>query len=463
MRGVGLALGALGAAAGFAFKQFEDSEKLTKQTTAVIKSTGGAAKVSAGHVEELATALMHKTAIDDETIRTGQNLLLTFTKIRNEVGKGNDIFDRATETITDMSVALGQDMKSSAIQVGKALQDPILGMTALRRVGVSFTKDQQEMVAGWVEQGNLLKAQKFILAELTTEFGGSAAAQKTASATMAASLGELAEAAGELLAPAITRLLQRVTQFAMFLQENLQPALAATGAWFRRVWERIGPVVTRFGREFVEAMQQSWQEINQHVLPALRRLWEAAKPLIKAWGVQIAVVLKLALEVLPVLFTALGKAIDHFALVVRGITGIIGVITSAIVWIKDRFVGAWNAIRGPVMAVIGAISFALDRLIGLIQGAVDALQFLASLGTNPNVTAPSLGGSRVLPRQFGGPVSAGQAYVVGERGPELFVPGSGGTVVPNAGSQVINVYLGDEILERVVVRGMTRAATRMGA
>lgn len=33
---------------------------------------------------------------------------------------------------------------------------------------------------------------------------------------------------------------------------------------------------------------------------------------------------------------------------------------------------------------------------------------------------------------MGGPVSAGKAYLVGERGPELIVPGASGTVVPNS-------------------------------
>jgi hypothetical protein len=37
-------------------------------------------------------------------------------------------------------------------------------------------------------------------------------------------------------------------------------------------------------------------------------------------------------------------------------------------------------------------------------------------------------------RATGGPVAPGAAYVVGERGPELFVPTSSGTVLPHAGS-----------------------------
>ncbi|MBF0428886.1 MAG: hypothetical protein HQL94_08190, partial [Magnetococcales bacterium] len=36
-------------------------------------------------------------------------------------------------------------------------------------------------------------------------------------------------------------------------------------------------------------------------------------------------------------------------------------------------------------------------------------------------------------RAKGGPVESGQPYVVGERGPEWFVPSSSGTIIPNGG------------------------------
>ena len=36
-----------------------------------------------------------------------------------------------------------------------------------------------------------------------------------------------------------------------------------------------------------------------------------------------------------------------------------------------------------------------------------------------------------IARAMGGPVSAGRPYMVGERGPELMIPGRAGTVVPN--------------------------------
>lgn len=74
--------------------EFTDHAKVAAQTGAVLKSTGGAAHVTAKHVDELAGALLEKSGVDDEVIQSGENMLLTFRNIRNEAGKGNDIFDQ---------------------------------------------------------------------------------------------------------------------------------------------------------------------------------------------------------------------------------------------------------------------------------------------------------------------------------------------------------------------------------
>ena len=43
---------------------------------------------------------------------------------------------------------------------------------------------------------------------------------------------------------------------------------------------------------------------------------------------------------------------------------------------------------------------------------------------------------------MGGPVSAGTPYIVGEQGPELFVPNQSGTIVPNGDTgRTVNVYV----------------------
>ena len=48
-------------------------------------------------------------------------------------------------------------------------------------------------------------------------------------------------------------------------------------------------------------------------------------------------------------------------------------------------------------------------------------------------------GYQVQPRASGGPVSAGTPYMVGEAGPELFVPSSGGTILPNGGGMAVTI------------------------
>lgn len=151
-------------------------DALAAQTEAAIKSTGGAAGVTKKHIINYANSIEKLTGVEMESVQAGQNLLLTFTNIKNGVGKGNDIFDQATKSVVDMSKALGQDTASSAIQLGKALNDPIRGVTALQRVGVSFTQGQKDQIKAMVEAGDVMGAQKLILKELNTEFGGSAEA-----------------------------------------------------------------------------------------------------------------------------------------------------------------------------------------------------------------------------------------------------------------------------------------------
>ena len=136
------------------------------QLNAVLKSTKGVAGLTAKELTNMASALQKQTRFGDEAIMTAQSLMLTFTKV------GKDVFPDAIETVMNMSEAMGQDMKQSVIQVGKALNDPILGVTALRRVGVQLSEQQEQQVRDFVAVGDVASAQKVILGELETQFGG---------------------------------------------------------------------------------------------------------------------------------------------------------------------------------------------------------------------------------------------------------------------------------------------------
>lgn len=202
---------------GDSIRAFEEHQKINAQTNAVLASTAGVANETASGVENLASSIARQTGISDEAIQSSENLLLTFTNIRNEAGAGNDIFTQTTQVLQDMSVALGEDASSAAIQLGKALNDPIRGLTALQRVGVSFTADQKKLIAGMVQSGNIMGAQKVILAELNTEFGGSA---KAYGETLPGAMGKLNVAVDELeqsfgaqLAPAIESAASALSDF----------------------------------------------------------------------------------------------------------------------------------------------------------------------------------------------------------------------------------------------------------
>jgi phage-related minor tail protein len=136
-------------------------------------------------------------------------MLLTFTNI------GKDVFPDTIATVLDMSTALGQDLKSSSIQLGKALNDPILGVSALRKVGVNFTESQKDQIKVLVESGKTMEAQKLILKELATEFGGSATAQAQTFAgkitQLKEKMGDLQEGIGMALVPVIEKLLTKIS------------------------------------------------------------------------------------------------------------------------------------------------------------------------------------------------------------------------------------------------------------
>jgi hypothetical protein len=150
------------------------------QLDAVLKSTGATAWTSKQTLADYADQLELVTKFDGDVIQSGEAMLLTFTNIKNSVDGSSQVFDDATMTLLDMAQALGSDVPTQAIQLGKALNDPITGLTALTRVGVTFTEEQKEQIKVMQEAGDIAGAQNVILAELNKEFGGSAKAASDA-------------------------------------------------------------------------------------------------------------------------------------------------------------------------------------------------------------------------------------------------------------------------------------------
>ncbi|HVW97489.1 MAG TPA: hypothetical protein VHA56_16065 [Mucilaginibacter sp.] len=159
-----------------AVQAYDEAQRTQAQLQQVLRTTGGVAGETKEQLEEYQKTLMDQTGVDDDVIAKGEEMLLTFTNIRGK------IYEQALPAIIDMTSAFNhgkvtmEGVQQIAIQVGKALNDPITGVSALRRVGVSLDEQQQEQIKTFVKNNDVMSAQSLILKELQKEFGGTAKA-----------------------------------------------------------------------------------------------------------------------------------------------------------------------------------------------------------------------------------------------------------------------------------------------
>ena len=226
----GAAVGAFGAAIAFSARSLARIQKINIQTTSVLKSTGTTANGTAKDIENLAGSLEALTATEAETIQEGANLLLTFKNIQNQAGAGNDIFNQTTAAMVDVARAMGTSASGEAIRLGKALNDPVKGISALTRVGITFTEQQKAQIKALSESGDLMGAQKIILAELQSQFGGSGAAfAKSFTGQLQLlqhELGTVGEEATMVVMPALQQMVDGFRELLPVVGPQLKAALA---------------------------------------------------------------------------------------------------------------------------------------------------------------------------------------------------------------------------------------------
>ena len=152
------------------FEAFKVQEQATTRLDAALRATSGAVGITRTEMDKMSASLDSLTTFSDQAITNAQGLLVTFTNI------GKDVFPQALEAALDLSSMFGQDLKQSSIQLGKALNDPIRGMSALADTGIVFSDVQRELITLLQESGDIMGAQTVILDELEREFGGVALA-----------------------------------------------------------------------------------------------------------------------------------------------------------------------------------------------------------------------------------------------------------------------------------------------
>ena len=357
-------LNAIKGAIGGAIADAQQYEVLLNQTKAVIESTGNAAGISVASLKEHANQLENISAVDENLILHGENVIATFTNIRNVAGAGNDVFDQTTKAALDLSAALGQDMQSSSIQLGKALNDPIKGLTALQRVGVTFSAEQKKMIATMQNAGDTLGAQKIILAEVNREFGGAA------------------KAAGDTFAGAVFRAKDKVADFGRDLVTNLQPILLNIGKILGDIYDKtLKPLFT-------------WISKNKEAVALFVGILGTAYALLKAYQVIMAVVTTVT-ELYTVAIALMAGAQLEDVVATEAQTGAmtllnavlnanpIGLVVLALAALAAGFVYAWNHSETFRKVVIKVADGVLTYISFMVKAWGEMIQIILKVVTGP--------------------------------------------------------------------------------
>ena len=337
------AAGAVADAFGDMFAEAQEAAKVGKVTDQIIKSTGGAAKVTAGQIGAYAQALSNKIGVDDEAIQAGQNLLLTFKGVKNEGAGLSAIFDRATSAGADLAAAGFGSIESNAKMLGKALNDPTKGMTALTRAGVGFTDGQKKQIKSMQESGDLLGAQKIILKEVESQVGGTAAASVSAADKAKVGWANFLENLGTMAMPAVSSVIGVFTDTLLPAVQGVFTVLSGQELEDPKIFD---PKFLGFLKGVREAAVGLFETFRTDVLPAVTAVWD-----------------KIANFLGPVLETVFNflrdnpETVKAFAVTLGVLAAAVGVITIA-QW-------AWNAAMtaNPIGIIIVAIAALVAGLV----------------------------------------------------------------------------------------------------
>ena len=265
--GLTLGVGALAAGMKWIVGEAGEAEIATARLNAVLKATGGVAGLTADELNNMATSLSNMSGVDDEAIVNAEAVLLTYTKL------GKQAFPQAMRAAMDLSAVLGTDLQSAVQMLGKALDNPAEGLTALTRAAGKFTEEEEKMIQGLVDVGKLEEAQTVILEKLEGKYGGAAEAMGN---TMVGStnrlknaLNNLAESIGTKVAPAIT-----------WIAENAATALdvSAEVEKSNTAWDNFFQTMITEGKsasEITAAYSKKVKELNELFYGIQPTAWDA--------------------------------------------------------------------------------------------------------------------------------------------------------------------------------------------
>lgn len=335
-----------------ALEEARESQKVSALTASTIRALGHDAGETSKQVGKLATTLSHKSAIDDETIQSGLNVLLTNKAVRNDIGKGNNIFDKAAKRATDYAAALASqtgskpNIATAAKLVSKALGDPVKAISTLRRANVFFTQQQQDSIKAFVAQNDVIDAQKVILGGLKDRYGGAAKEQATMGEKVALAWSNIQERLGKAILPLVDQVEKAI----------LTKGMPVFRHWVKDFRDNGIPVIEHFADVF-----------RDKGIPMLKRFFDQAKPV--------------AEDILPKLANVLGTVKDDLSIAAPYAKDLVDAFIGMPDWAKKLIVGGGLAAFAGNKLGLGSLGkSAGGGLLGLVTKAKPLPVFVVNGG-----------------------------------------------------------------------------------
>ena len=235
----------LAALGGVSLHLADVQAKAEAKVQQALKVTNQAVGYNFRQLADYASELQGKTIFGDETILDKSTArLLAFTNITGEN------FKRTQALALDLAMALEMDLGSASLQLGKALSDPATKLSSLSRAGITFSKEQTEVIKKFAETGDIAKAQAMILDELERKFGGQAeAAARTglgAVQQLKNAWGDFLEQIGAAIMPFATKVAGALSTVVQMLQ-SMSPAMMQTIVVVAGLVAAVGPLSLGIG------------------------------------------------------------------------------------------------------------------------------------------------------------------------------------------------------------------------
>ena len=371
---------------------------------------------------KLAETTGMQTGMDNLSIKATQAKLLTFSNLAKTADKLGGAFDRTMRAALDMAAAGFGNAESNAVQLGKALQDPIKGITALAKSGVTFTAQEKEKIKALVESNRLLEAQDMVLQALETQVGGTAIATANDTDKMKESFAQFSQTLGLVLLPILQKITPSLLAISQWAKNNTGVILAVGGV--------IGGVAVAILA--ANAAMKIWS-ITTAIFSGIQAAFNAVMLLNPIFLMVAALVaVGAALVILQAKFNIFGKVFEAV-----GATA--GRVFNAM---KAGFAGVVSAITGYISGLVAVYKRLFNGIASIWNNTIGRLSFKIP-GWVPGIGGKGFDVPNIPMLAAGGIVSSPTLALIGESGPEAVVPLSGRNAPAMGNNITINVNGGD--------------------